>query len=583
MPVQDWGEFVGIVLNTLHGRFFWSDLMERSYLGMHFAPGSVLLACPFVCLFQSPKAFFLFNSLVLALPAPMLFLLGLRLGLGSWRSLSLAVLYLLSPVPGNVNTAIIYGFHEVYLAAPFIVAYFLLLESGRSKAAFAVFLLSLTLKETVAVFWIFMGVVHILQGRRTRGAAMGAISLVYFLLAVKVLIPHMNQEGSYAYMNAYKGLGSSMTQILASPFTDPGAFFGRLLRRENIYMLLSLALPAGALLMRMPLTAFSSFGILAFVCLKDSLLLSSINSWYLTESSIAILIACAYAMAAPEGGFAKLWRKAFFCRAGGSAKAVDAALCGALASSALAFLLLNVLSPLAKNDWSQGSSMARQDFLVSRLKADIPEGAEATATPRLAAQLLFRNRVFLCNAPPAEWVALDLEDSLSDFESWETFRRRLILSGKYSCVSLRLEGVHPVAVFKRGGDLALQQDSSVRAFDAAAWADAKPYPISDPSFEVRYKSRKDPYGGQLKVLLLVHPLKKLNHDVNFFAEYRYDSPMPGESFPLTVVPFGNGVRPAYLSGPQELFTMELPIPGRSGSLVLKVRHKPAPSIEKPPF
>jgi len=570
LPVADWGNYIDIALNSLNGRFFWSDTMGRSLLSEHLEPAALAFLCAFVWAFPSTSAFFVMNAAVVALPAPLLYMLCRRLGLSRSVSALLPALYLLNPACSSMVLSLYYGFHESFLAMPLIALYFVLLANGRWRWAFAVFLLSLGVKETVAVFWGCLGLVHILQGRRRFGGAMLAISAVFFLVAVKLVLPHFAQDGVYAFANRFGGVGGSISELALAPILKPGAFWGELLKFENVCMLSCLFIPVTLVLSRMPLLAFSGAGILLFVCLKSDKGLGSVNSWYLAEPLVAAYVGAAYALAAKRGAWSGLWRRLLYAGLPtGPGAAVNGALAGSFAASLLAFYVWSPFLPFGMNFMGRNLLADSRVWIVDELKAKIPPGAGLTASDRLAPHFLFRNAVSTCSEPPREWVAMDLADILTDTVPWETFRRRMLLSGSYKEVYISFSRGNAVVVFRAGANGGLPD--GMRKIDGASWSSfGEAVDTGDPGFAARVMASGS------KAVFLVRALGNPGCDAIVKA-----GATPGQAY---TTPFGNGARPAYMSGADEAFSFELPIQaGMEFKPFIAIERKPPPDFSAEPF
>jgi uncharacterized membrane protein len=86
--------------------------------------------------------------------------------------------------------------------------------------------------------------------RRLDGSILAAGSLAYLALCTTVLIPNFGAEGRYERMDLFGELGGTFGELIASAFTQPGLFFGRLFREQGAYFLLTLLVPMALLPLR---------------------------------------------------------------------------------------------------------------------------------------------------------------------------------------------------------------------------------------------------------------------------------------------------------------------------------------------
>ena len=147
--------------NTAQGDWFLVKTNPHKYfnfLGSHFSPSSILMLALSVKIFTTIKAFFLFNSIVLYLNVPLAFCLARVKKLPVASALILALCTLLSPSLVNLNLTTFNGFHPIIFMMPILILFFIFLEKNWIIPAVLVFIFSLTIKESVAVFWVGMGI-----------------------------------------------------------------------------------------------------------------------------------------------------------------------------------------------------------------------------------------------------------------------------------------------------------------------------------------------------------------------------------------------------------------------------------------
>ena len=227
MGYHDWGMYFNVIDNTLKGKWFYADIAQGSFLPVHFEPGMVLLLAPYVWLFRTPDAFFVLTSALLFCGGIFVYLFARQLKISPRAGLALAFCVMLFPSLSNMNIAISYGFHSLYVAIPLIFLYFYFFEKKNYAAAFCMFLVSLTVKETVAAFWIGLGLVYLINGNRKFGLLLIAVACAYFFAVVKIVVPAIavSPQHAYEYSNCYSGLGTGFLDILLSPVTRPGVFW----------------------------------------------------------------------------------------------------------------------------------------------------------------------------------------------------------------------------------------------------------------------------------------------------------------------------------------------------------------------
>lgn len=242
LTMSDWGIYTATAWNTFHGEILRGTWPVPDFSAGHFMPGFFF---PMSVVFGLlPSVFTAFGCGALALwgSAVLVWLFARKRGFSRPYAAAFGLIWLLYPSVSNLNYTLFYGVNAIVSFIPVFFGFYLLYEAKRYKLAFLVFLFSLTLKETVGIFWLGWGIVSFFEGRRRDGVLYGAIGALYFLLAVKVLIPYF-AGADYIFYGQFEQLGGGMTDILLSPFTRPGEFWGQVLRIKNLQLLVLLLLP----------------------------------------------------------------------------------------------------------------------------------------------------------------------------------------------------------------------------------------------------------------------------------------------------------------------------------------------------
>ena len=141
---------------------------------------------------------------------------------------------LFNPVVNNLNLSGMYGTHVISFFIPLLLLFYCLRRSGHPRWAFAVFLFSLTVKESVAVFWVGWSFCMMLERRQEwrNYALTGGIALGYFLLVTQWIIPGFS--GGYRYEHQYAALGGNLLEMALSPLLCDLRFSGGRLYRRRI-------------------------------------------------------------------------------------------------------------------------------------------------------------------------------------------------------------------------------------------------------------------------------------------------------------------------------------------------------------
>ena len=237
---RDSGIYGEAIVNTLRGRFLYTNYYGGCYLGDHVSPIMVAL-CPFMAAFPSVATLLLIQAAALALAAPAVYRIGRRAMKSRLAGLLLALGYLANPVVDHLNFAHVWGFHVVTLAVPLMLWAFDALIAGRTARFWVFLVLALACKEDVAVVTFMLGP-FIFFSLRRRGLAVvvSAVGLAWLVLSLKVVSP-LFWGGEYRYFSLRWGhLGATTGQILLNA---PLALVRALPETKRLAFLLHLAAP----------------------------------------------------------------------------------------------------------------------------------------------------------------------------------------------------------------------------------------------------------------------------------------------------------------------------------------------------
>lgn len=231
--------------NILHSGYMRSTqygVAAINYIGDHFSPLFFLLA-PIYALYQNARTLLLIQSVALAAAALPIYLLARYKTESILLAMALGASYLLSPAVHGVNT---FDFHQIALVTVLLATALFALETEHDILFLVALGLSLTVKEEVALTSAAIGLYIIIAKRRYRlGAAVMAISLIYFALVIKVVMPAL---GGTPQINRFGGMmtpeAGGMSGIFRTLVTNPFYVFNFvLLDPAKLTYLLQLLLP----------------------------------------------------------------------------------------------------------------------------------------------------------------------------------------------------------------------------------------------------------------------------------------------------------------------------------------------------
>lgn len=453
---SDWAIYFNALDNTFSGKWFYANDICRNYLGHHFMPGSFLLMAPVWLAARCQDGIFVFNALVLAAGALPLYLLARARRLSPSHALLLALAFLLHPSLSDMSISMFYGFHPVYLSIPLIICFFWLYETGRFWLAGLVFCLSLTINESVPVFWFFAGAFMFFTHSRRLGCVVVATSVLYLVLVLGIVIPGIKGGGNYDFLMRYSSLGRSYGAVAFAPFTETSKFLELLCRPKSWCLFLILVFPFLGEGLAVPLCAGAIFPFLALVFLQDSDQLVYLGVQYQSEALAAIAVAAAYGLAKISAGehvfpvSAMAWGMPELLRPGQAVRTFAAmTLCCAL----LCHLFLG-LGPISKNDEVRRIEMSPvMDKVITSMKALVPERCALLATPSLAAHFFLRDDVYVhFGDVDAAYVVADLNDRYARYNGFiaELAKRRPQFDMDYELLySSSGDGNHKFRVFRK--------------------------------------------------------------------------------------------------------------------------------------
>ncbi|MGW6915635.1 DUF2079 domain-containing protein [Kitasatospora sp. NPDC054939] len=195
-----------------HGRAPVSELKGPGFhlLGDHFHPVLTTLA-PLYLLAPSPLTLLVAQAALLAISVVPVTRVAARAA-GPWAGAGIGTAYGLSV---GLQQAVGFDFHEIAFAVP-LLAFALERLTLREWAAAAGWALPLLLvKEDLAATVAAIGCCLFLHGRRALGATLAAVAAATLALVVLVIVPALNPDGVYPYLNSVDGpSGNPLARLL---------------------------------------------------------------------------------------------------------------------------------------------------------------------------------------------------------------------------------------------------------------------------------------------------------------------------------------------------------------------------------
>lgn len=205
--------------------------------------------------------------------------------------------------------------------------------------------------------------------------------------------------------------------------------------------------------------------------------------------------------------------------------------------------------------------------VIEELRREVPRESRVIATSRQRVHFLFRNPTAGLDAKPqtGDTVILALDDGATGAGELERFRAELAANpaavplGSIPCGGDQLVVFRLVPPGTPSGGLPFLVPMSAGQFAGSG-------PLleqENPDFEVRAGSR----GGTVP-LLMVRPLRPVDYDVNIEI-----GPGGGKAGRVRLVPFANGLVPAYAAQAEQVFIAPLP-EAAAGPVAVRILRRP---------
>ena len=222
-------------VNTVNGRFLFGD---------HVEPGLAVLA-PLGALGGAAVGLLVLQSVALASVAPILYVLGRRVGVDPWLSAVVPLLWLVSPAVVRPN---LWEFHPETLAAPVIALSALAAVSQRWRWFVVLTIVACTFREDVALLYVGAGVLLYHYGRRRAGIVLSAGAILWYLVAVLVVLPSFGSALKDDYGPRFAGgRGDSVLDVFRFAIENPLQFLNETFDMANLGILAVLVLTTAGL------------------------------------------------------------------------------------------------------------------------------------------------------------------------------------------------------------------------------------------------------------------------------------------------------------------------------------------------
>jgi uncharacterized membrane protein len=381
----DLSSFDQAIWNTLHGKFMFSSIKNRSILANHFSPYMILLS-PLYLIWPDVRILYFVQTAGLALAGLFLYKI-VRLEqprIAPWFLLA----FYLNPA---LHEIALLELRRVTLAVPYLaLALYALYVKKRYLMVFGLFF-ALLCKENIGMIVLMIGLYLLLFERDWKwGLSLMVLGGVWIAATMLWIIPAFNPPGDpsgYRLVKYFDSWGDSFRGILSNILTTPLALIQRMFDKEALQALWRVFLPLGILLPFLaPDWLLISVPSFAYMLISSFPRMHRLEDWYM--ASILPVLFAAIAVSLNR-------------RSGRQARWLTASLLGA---TIVGFGLFSYAPLGAKYDPSH-YRLTEHHRLAAQVVAAVPAEARVAAQDPFISHLAHREHIYLY-----PWIAIDRED-----------------------------------------------------------------------------------------------------------------------------------------------------------------------------
>jgi uncharacterized membrane protein len=198
----------------------------------------LLFLSPIYWIWSDVRALLFFQSFSLAIGAIPIYLLSKDIIKSKKISLAFSISYLLYPPLGRVN---FWHFHPEALATTFLLFAFYFVIKEKYLHYYVFSFLALICKEEISLVVFLMGLYVFSRHNKQIGLITSIIALSWFVLSIKIILPHFNSVG---YFRLSGGYGASW---VGSLFREPHLIISKVFTQGDGEYLFKLLSPVGFL------------------------------------------------------------------------------------------------------------------------------------------------------------------------------------------------------------------------------------------------------------------------------------------------------------------------------------------------
>lgn len=290
----DFAVWLELFSNIIDGRGVISTLHQtslgfgdtRNYLALHFVPLIYILALPLYVFKNYPVCLIVLQTSILTSSIIPIYLFARDSFNDKKIGYLFASAFLFFPTLHYIN---LYDFEFLRISIPLLLFSFYFLHKKKYTVYYIFFILSMLVREEVALTTFFLGVYIIfITKEKKHGIITSVTSIFYFLLITKIVMPYFAGNSNSIHYHVASGnfshLGNSPSQILAYIISHPLTIISNLLNKIKIANFLMYVLPLCFASFFSPSILFISTANLLLNFLSESISHYSYILYYLSPS-----------------------------------------------------------------------------------------------------------------------------------------------------------------------------------------------------------------------------------------------------------------------------------------------------------
>ena len=223
-----------ILLNSINGKFFYSNTFNQNFLGLHFSLIYILFF-PMYYILKSYLLFFLIKSFFISSGSIIIYKLSNKLELSEIKHL-LTIIFLISPIMWLLNFD---DFFIIIVTIPLILMTIYFLKEKKMSIFYLLLIILLVVEEETTLIIMMLGIYLFLKHEKKIGLKVFFIGIIGFILITNIIIPSFSNEEFFIYSDRFEYLGDNPVEIAKTIIQKPLVILNIFLTKvDYIYTLL---------------------------------------------------------------------------------------------------------------------------------------------------------------------------------------------------------------------------------------------------------------------------------------------------------------------------------------------------------